>query len=227
MNELLSNVNIQVNEKIYLKNPESSNLGKNIISGSIEMIEKIGFESFTFRKLGKEINSTEASIYRYFENKYKLLLFLTNWYWAWMEYRLVFSIANIPSPDERLIRALTLLTEDYQSDDKVNNIDTAKLFNIVVQDSSKSYLVKEVDRVNEEGSFLAYKQLVDRVGNIILEINPDYKYPHMLISTVIEGSHHQKFFADHLPRLTDVVDGDASIPNFYRDLVFKTIEKKN
>ncbi len=223
MNDLLSKVNIQVNEKVFLKNPESSDLGKNIISGSIDMIEELGFESFTFRKLGKEIKSTEASIYRYFESKHKLLLYLTNWYWAWMEYRLVFSIANIDSPEERLQRALALLTEDYRSEEKFNHIDTVKLHNIVIQESSKSYLIKEVDQVNQEGSFLAYKQLVGRVGNIILEINPNYKYPHMLISTVIEGAHHQRFFADHLPRLTDVVDGDFTISNCFKNLVFKTI----
>ncbi|MEQ8358728.1 MAG: TetR/AcrR family transcriptional regulator [Cytophagales bacterium] len=225
MLEFLSKVNIQVNENIYLKNPESSDLGKNIISGSIDLIEKMGFEAFTFRKLGKEINSTEASIYRYFESKHKLLLYLINWYWAWMEYRLVFSMANIKSPEERLQRALNLLTEEYNSEKKFNYIDTQKLFNIVIQESSKSYLIKEVDKVNQEGAFLAYKQLVARVGDIILEINPKYKYPHMLISTVIEGAQHQRFFAEHLPRLTDVPDGEATIPNFYKNMVLKTIKK--
>ncbi|QNL22888.1 helix-turn-helix transcriptional regulator [Hyphobacterium sp. CCMP332] len=226
MMEFLSKVNIQVNENIYLKNPDSSNLGKNIISGSIDLIEKMGFEAFTFRKLGNEINSTEASIYRYFESKHKLLLYLINWYWAWMEYRLVFSMANINSPEERLQRAITLLTEEYNSEKKFNHIDTQKLFNIVIQESSKSYLIKEVDKVNQEGAFLAYKQLVGRVGDIILEINPKYKYPHMLISTVIEGAHHQRFFAEHLPRLTDVADGEATIPNFYNNMVLKTIKNE-
>ncbi len=224
--EILSKVNIQVNENIYLKNPESSDLGKNIIGGSIDLIEKIGFEAFTFRKLSHEISSTEASIYRYFESKHKLLLYLINWYWAWMEYRLVFTMANIKSPEERLQRALTLLTEDYNAEKKFNLIDTQKLFKIVIQESSKSYLIKEVDKVNQEGAFLAYKQLVGRVGDIILEINPKYKYPHMLISTVIEGAHHQRFFAEHLPRLTDVPDGEETIPNFYKNMVLRTIKNE-
>ena len=92
-----------------------SDLGRSIISNSIVLIDKIGFEDFTFRKLANEIGSTEASVYRYFENKHKLLLYLTSWYWSWMEYRLVFGLANISSPIERLDRAIKILTEDVKS----------------------------------------------------------------------------------------------------------------
>ncbi len=56
-------------QNVYLKNPESSDLGLKIISNSIEMVNELGFESFTFKKLGERIESPESSIYRYFENK--------------------------------------------------------------------------------------------------------------------------------------------------------------
>jgi len=225
MQELLSKMRIQVNERIYLKDPETSELGKKIIANSISMIDEIGFEAFTFRKLGTRIESTEASIYRYFESKHKLLLYLTSWYWAWMEYKLVFSLANIQPPEERLEIALRLLSEEVQGDGAYDHIDEVKLNRIVISESSKSYLTKEVDQENKFGAFLGYKQLVARVSDIILEINPVYKYPHMLISTVIEGVHHQRFFADHLPRLTDFVKGEDAISEFYKDMVFKAIQK--
>ena len=45
----------------------------------------------------------------------------------------------------------------------------------------------------------------------------------MLLSTVIEGSHMQRYFAAHLPRLTDAVKGEDSIEEFYKEMVFKTI----
>ncbi|NQY67845.1 MAG: TetR/AcrR family transcriptional regulator, partial [Flavobacteriales bacterium] len=86
MEALLSNIAIRVNNSIYLKDPESSDLGKNILGGGIDMIDEIGFEDFTFKKLAKEIGSTEASVYRYFESKHKLLLYIISWYWSWMEY---------------------------------------------------------------------------------------------------------------------------------------------
>ena len=38
MDQLLNNLKVQINEKIYLKDPESSDLGKRIISNSIQMI---------------------------------------------------------------------------------------------------------------------------------------------------------------------------------------------
>ena len=225
MSDILTNVSIQVNNKIYLKDPETSDLGRKIISGGIEMIDEMGFESFTFRKLGVRINSTEASIYRYFESKHKLLLYLTSWYWGWMEYRLVFGLANIPSPVERLMKAVTLLTEEITQDQSFKHIDKVKLNHIVINDSSKTYLTKQVDEENKEGAFLVYKEVVGRISDIITEINPSYKYPHMLISTVIEAAHHQRFFAEHLPRLTDIVKGEDSITEFSKETVLKAIDQ--
>lgn len=226
MEGLLRNVSIQVNDCIYIKNPDSSDLGKKIINGSIDLIDQIGFDAFTFRKLAFEINSTEASIYRYFESKHKLLLYLTSWYWIWMEYRLVLYTANIDSAKDRLEKAIRLLTELAIEENEVLQINVAKLNRIVISESSKAYLTKEVDTENQEGVFLGYKQLVARVSAIIQEINPGYKYPNMLVSTVMEGAHHQRFFAEHLPRLTNVIKGEDSISKFYLELVLNAISNR-
>ena len=74
-----------------------------------------------------------------------------------------------------------------------------------------------------KGFFSVYKRLVARISDIVMEINPDYKYPHMLISTVVEGSHYQRYFAEHLPSLTDILEGEDAISKFYHDMVFKSI----
>ncbi len=223
MDKLLGQLTISVNESIYLKDPDSSKLGRKIISGSIAMIDAVGFESFTFRKLAAEIGSTEASVYRYFESKHKLLLYITSWYWAWQEYRLVFGLANIPSPYHRLEKAITLLTEEVVEDGSFAYINETTLNRIVISESAKSYMTKDVDEDNQHGVFLGYKRLVSRVSDIILEINPGYKYPHMLVSTIVEGAHQQRYFARHLPRLTDVVRGEDAIVEFYKDMVLKAI----
>lgn len=225
MQTLLSNLSIQVSEKIFIKDPESSDLGKKILKGGIDLLDEIGFEAFTFNKLSKKINSTEASIYRYFESKHKYLLFLTSWYWGWMEYRLVFSMANIVSPKERLERAIRILTEEVTEKGSCRHIDEYKLYRIVISESSKAYLTRDVDQENKAGVFSGFKRLVARVSDIILEITPNYKYPHMLISTVIEGAHHQRYFARHLPRLTDEIKGGDAITEFYIQLVFKAIQE--
>ena len=62
------------------------------------------------------------------------------------------------------------------------------------------------------------------MSSFILEYNPDFEFPHMLVSTVIEGAHNQRFFAEHLPALTDYEEGQNNIIRFYNSLVFKTLK---
>ena len=45
---------IKMNEALFLRNPEQSELGKKIITHSIQLIYKNGFEAFTFKKLAEE-----------------------------------------------------------------------------------------------------------------------------------------------------------------------------
>jgi len=226
MVNLLSKIKITVNDNIYLKDPESSELGKKIIQHAVIMIDEIGFEAFTFRKLGLKIDSTEASIYRYFENKQKLLIYLTAWYWGWMEYRLMLETTNISSAEKRLENVIALITATTNEKLIINDMDCNKLNQILISDSSKSYLTKEVDTINKEGVYSNYKQFVERIANIITEINPQYKYPNMLVSTIIEGAHLQTFFAIHLPRLTNKQKNADYITHFFTQMVLKTISKK-
>ena len=215
---------INVNERIYLKDPESSDLGISILEGGIDLIDEIGFEAFTFRKLAQKIGSTEASIYRYFESKHRLLIYITCWYWRWLDYKLVMAITNIESAEERLRRAVRVLVQVVEEDSNFSHINEVKLNRIIISESSKAYLNKHVDQENKEGFFLAYKELVQRVAEIIMELNPQYSYPHMLVSTIIEGAHLQRFYADHLPRLTDVIEGEDSATEFCLQTVFKAIK---
>ncbi len=223
---MLPNINIQVNANTHIKDPNSSELGQKIVATSIEMIDELGYEHFNFRKLGKQIGSSEASIYRYFESKSKLLLYLTGWYWGWMEYKLLIRLTNIESPADRLIRSIKLLTEITEDDSIFLHVSEKRLQRIVIAESSKAYLNKEVDNENQFGVFSDYKRLVGKVSDIILEINKNYRYPHMLVSTVIEGSHLQRHFAKHLPRLTDVDQNEDLITAFYIELVKKALNLK-
>lgn len=203
MESFLSNIKIRVNEHLYLKDPESSSLGKRIMSGSIDLIYEIGFESFTFKKLASKIDSTEASIYRYFENKHKILLYLTIWYWGWTESKLIFTITNIEDKEVQLKKAIELLTADVKEDGNFKHINERKLQKVIFDESAKAYLNKYVDDENKHGVFSFYKSVVQRVSDIITAINPEYPYPNMLVSTIIEGAHLQRFFGEHLPGLTN------------------------
>jgi len=224
MKHLTAKLKIDVNEKVYVKNPDSSELGKKILAGSIDLIDEMGFESFTFKKLAERIKTTEASVYRYFESKHKLLLYLSCWYWGWLEYRLVFSTANIDDPEERLKRAISILTEKVDESFEHPFMNLKKLSSIIISESAKTYLTRDVDAENKEGVYEAYKNLIRRLSDIIKEINSGYQYAHILVSTIIEGSHHQRFFSEHLPALTDQINGRDVITGFYTELAIKSIK---
>lgn len=218
-------IQIDVDEKFYLKSPTSSELGIKILSHSVAMIDEMGFEAFTFKKLAGRIGASEPSVYRYFESKHKLLLYLLSWYWNWMDYNIMLATQNVDAPEERLRIAIKLLSQSIRKDPNFAHIDEAALYNIVVAESSKVYLIKSVDIDNKEGLFISYKRLCKRVAAIVREINPDYQYPSALISTVVESSHDQKFFAEHLPSLTDIKSNRLNdTTNFLTDLVFNAIK---
>lgn len=218
-------IQIDVDEKFYLKSPTSSELGVKILSHSVAMIDEMGFEAFTFKKLAGRIGASEPSVYRYFESKHKLLLYLLSWYWNWMDYNIMLATQNVDAPEERLRIAIKLLSQSIRKDPNFAHIDEAALYNIVVAESSKVYLIKSVDIDNKEGLFISYKRLCKRVAAIVREINPDYQYPSALISTVVESSHDQKFFAEHLPSLTDIKSNRLNdTTNFLTDLVFNAIK---
>ena len=69
-------IRIQLNDKLYLRDPQDTKLGRKIIKHGILLLDEIGLESFNFKKLALRIESTEASVYRYFENKHLLLTYL-------------------------------------------------------------------------------------------------------------------------------------------------------
>jgi hypothetical protein len=216
---------IKMNDELFLRNPESSELGKKIIQHSIILINESGFESFTFKKLAEEINSTEASVYRYFENKHRLLIYIVAWYWNWLEYQISFQTNNIESPIVKLKKIISLLANSVGDDESTIYVNESLLHQIIISEGSKVYLTKQVDEDNKLHFFKPYKDLCAAIGGVILEVNPGYKYPKSLASTIIEMAHFQNYFMIHLPLLTDFgenkVNGD--IIAFLENLVFSSI----
>ena len=223
MKYLLQNLKVSINDKIYLKDPESSALGKRIIENSILMIDEMGFESFTFKKLGERIGSNESSIYRYFENKHKLLLYLTSWYWGWLEYQLVFSTNSISNTKLKLTKAIEIITRPIEEDSTFSHINEILLSKIVVNENSKSYLTKQVDKENKEGYFSIYKRLVSRIKEMIIEVDNKYQYPSSLASTIVEGALYQHFLKDHFASLTDC-DEERTPTKYFTELVFNSLK---
>lgn len=224
METIFSNIKIQVSEKLYHKDPETSILGKKIIEHSIMLIDEIGFEDFTFKKLGEKIGSNESSIYRYFENKHMLLLYLSSWYWSWIEYRMVLATNNIENAFEKLKIAVTIVTEKCIDDSSTQHINEAILNKIIISEFTKTLLTKEIDEENKEGFFLVYKRVINRVVSIIEQVNPDYSFAKSLASTIVEGSLHQHFLKEHLKTITNC-NHEITPTDFYLNLIASLFKK--
>jgi len=197
-------IKISLNEGLYLKEPQYSLLGRKIIQYGVLLIDEFGFESFTFKKLALKINSTEASIYRYFENKHLLLLYMVNWYWEWVNYLISINTLNIDDPRKKLqiiIHCFVFASKDNPGVDYVNE---SRLHNIVISEGWKAYHTKEVDNQNAKGFFRSYKDLANSVSQVISQISPNFKYPFALATNLFEMSNNHIYFAKHLPGLTDI-----------------------
>lgn len=218
---------MKMNEGLYLRNPEDTELGRKILKHSVQLIYSLGFEAFTFKKLAQDIGSTEAGIYRYFENKHKLLIYITAWYFGWLGFQINFQTNNIKTPKVKLNKIINLLTTPVEDDKQTSYIDESLLHPVIVAEGSKAYLTKQVEENNKQHFFQPYKDLCTLIGNIILEYNPNYKYPKSLASTIIEIAHFQNFFMHNLPSLTDFSkkNKESEIVGFLNDLVFSSIDK--
>ncbi len=219
-------LSFSVNEKIYIRNPENSELGKQIVKNAIDLIYKLGYEHFTFKKLATEIGTTEASIYRYFENKHRLLIYILNWYWSYLEFLVMFQLKNINDPKVKLKTIVQLLTQELPTNSGKLNYNTAFLFQIVIAESSKVYLVKEVNEINQEQVFKPFKDLCNSIAEIIKEYAPAYPYPYSLSSTLMETAHNQQFFILNLVKLTDITDQEDKakyVATYLDDLLFRVL----
>jgi hypothetical protein len=176
MHDILLNIVIPVNEKLLVKNSKTSKLGKKIIQNSILLIDAISFESFIFKKLGEKIKSNESSIYCYFENKHKLMIYLSSRYWGWIEYRLAFATADIIDLMKRLKKAINVVTAKIEDGESISHINESVLNKIIIQEFTKTLLTKEVDIENKEGFFLIYKRVINRIVAIIIEVISGYDY---------------------------------------------------
>ncbi len=203
---MISGIKFSLNEGLYNRDPQDTKLGQNILKHGISLIDELGLEVFTFKKLATQIGSTEASIYRYFDNKHLLLLFLTCWYWEWVHYLIQINLKNIDDPKKKLHIAIEKLVRASSETTVTDYINQNQLHRIIINEGSKAYHTHQVDKENDKGIFLAYKDVVKTVAEIIKEVNADFPYKYSLASNLFEMANNQIYFAEHLPQLTDIND---------------------
>ena len=195
---------ISIPKGLSLKDPLESKLGRKIITHSILLFDEIGFESFTFKKLALRMGSNETSLYRYFENKHFLLLYLVVWYWNWVSYLIDYNTMNITDPKRKLDIIIDNFVHASKENPSVDFVNEKILHRIIINESAKSYHTKNIDENNKQGFYLSYKGLIQKVADVILEINSKFPYPHSFASNLFEMANNEIYFAEHLPRLTDI-----------------------
>jgi AcrR family transcriptional regulator len=221
-------IRIQSADKLALRDPEDTTLGRNIVRKGLILMAKLGYEQFTFKKLAESMQTTEASVYRYFENKHRFLLYILTWYWTYLEYLVVFQLQNIGDPAERIRRVIELLVYRLPDGPDNSEFDKDALYTIVIAESSKAYLTREVGEINRVKLFKPYKDLCGRIAELFKEYSPDYAFPRSLASNTIEMAHMQVFFMKNLPSLTDF-SGDSDPDNIVRylhNVVFAALDKR-
>lgn len=152
-------------------------------------------------------------------------MYLCSWYWGWMEYKLVLSTNNISDPEEKLEKAIIVLTEKITDNPKTVHINESILNKIIISEFNKALYTKEVDEDNKEGYFSIYIQIINRLVALIKDVNTDYPFAKSLASTIIGGSLHQHFLNNHIKDITDCCDS-ISVTTFYLDLVNSTLKKQ-
>ena len=224
-------IKFDLSDSLFLKDPQDTELGRRIIKHGIVLIDDIGFEAFTFKKLAVEIASTEKSIYRYFENKHYFLLFLTSWYWEWVRFLIEINIKNIESPHKKLkiaIKYLVLATAENPMNKYINE---NLLHKLVIKEGGKAYHIIDVDDEYKAGLFSSYKSLVKLVSDIILEIDSNFPFSVSLASNLFEMANNQIYFAEHLPHLSSLKPGKnmdtdlMEMLNYFTSGILKQEEK--
>lgn len=220
-------IQFDINPALYIKDPQMSTFGQKLISNSIQLMEELGFEKFTFKKLANQISSTETSIYRYFENKHKLLLWLTSWYWEWVNYLIDINTMNIECDSKRLEIIIHNIVNASTESPITAYINENILHKVIISESSKAYHVINVDDENNRDYFSSYNELINKVETAVLSVNSDYPYPKMLASNLFEMANNQIYFAVHLPKLTDIKSGKKMYEDLEKALIFQAMKLLN
>lgn len=197
-------IKFELNQSIYNRDPQETELGRKLIEHSILLIDELGLEGFNFKKLALAISSTEASIYRYFDNKHLLLIYLSSWYWEWVHYLIDLNVMNIENPEKALKITIHNIIFAMSENPLNQYVNENVLHKMVIKESAKAYHTSKVDNENQNGLFESYITLVKRVAELIKNVNPQFKYAQSLASNLFEMANNQIYFAEHIPQLTDL-----------------------
>ncbi len=182
----------------------STPMGARILEEGLALMNELGLESFTFKKLAERMGSTEVTIYHYFANKQRLLQYYFQMYWLWLATYCQEEGRNQKDPMDRLRGDIRAICGLWPATARASRFDPSDLRDLVISEGSKSFLHKNVDADNELKLFKPYKDLCAHLAAEVKACAPRSKHARSFATTLVEMSHSLEFAMHHLPALTEL-----------------------
>lgn len=179
-------------------------MGARILSDGLALLNDLGLEAFTFKKLAERIGCTEVTVYHYFPNKQRLLQYYFQVYWLWLATYCQEEGKNLKDPHERLRGDIRALCGIWPSTARANRFDPGALRELVINEGSKSFMHKNVDSDNELKVFKPYKDLCAHIASEVRSCIPRSRNARSFATTLVEMAHSLEFAMVHLPALTEL-----------------------
>jgi AcrR family transcriptional regulator len=218
----MSLVRLQPDPALSLRDPEQTELGRAMLVGGLQLMNEIGLEALTFRKLAAEIGSTEVTLYKYFPNKQRLLQYYFQLYWLWLRQVCGHEVERSRDAHDALRRSIEAICGVWPKDLPPLQLDAAALRLLVIEEGMKSYLHKNVDADNARRLFAPYKELSAFLAGRLTACRRSVPMPRSFATTVIEMAHSLPFAMEHLPSLTEL-SSRKDLKQLSRHLFHRTV----
>lgn len=218
----MSAVHLRPDPALSLRDPEQTEVGRAMLAGGLELMNDIGLEAFTFRKLAAEIGSTEVTLYKYFPNKQRLLQYYFQLYWLWLRRTCGREVERSRDPQDALRRSIEAICGVWPRDVPELQLDARALRLLVIEEGMKSYLHKNVDADNARRLFAPYKELSAFLAERLTACRRSVPMPRSFATTVIEMAHSLPFAMEHLPSLTEL-SSRKDLKQLARHLLHRTV----
>ena len=182
----------------------SSPMGRRILSEGLDLMNELGLEAFTFKKLAERTGCTEVTVYHYFANKQRLLQYYFQLYWLWMQAHCEQEGRTLKDPRARLRGDISALCGIWPKDALAAQLDPFALRELVINEGFKSFMHKNVDSDNKLRLFQPYKDLCAHVASELKACDKSCPQPRSFATTLIEIAHSLEFAMHHLPALTEL-----------------------
>jgi len=200
----MHSVHLRPDPVLSLKDPEGTELGRAMLSEGLALMNELGLEALTFKKLATRIGCTEVSLYKYFPNKHRLLQYYFQLYWLWLRQVCGRHAEKARDPREALDHVVGAVCGVWPKELPAVHLDAGALRMLVINEGMKSYLHKNVDDDNARRLFMPYKELSAFVAELMVACRKDVPMPRSFATTVIEMAHSLPFAMEHLPSLTEL-----------------------